>query len=152
MKRFFQTFAVASLFLLAACSGNLSSGTYSGGQVNTADKVLYGVITSKRTVHIDNSSGIGTLAGTVAGATAGSAIGGGTRANILGGVGGALAGGLLGSAVDKGINSQQGYEYIIRLSKGSTIAVTQSQDNNLAVGTNVMVIYGDKVRVVPTNQ
>ena len=149
MKRCGQFLVIALSCFLAACGADLSSGTYSGGQVNTANKVVYGTIINKRTVTINNSSGVGGVAGAVAGGAVGSGIGGSFRANLLGGVGGVLAGALIGNAIDKSINTQQGYEYIIRVSKGNPIAVTQSHENNLPVGMRVMVIYGDQVRVVP---
>lgn len=150
MKRIIQLcLIVFSLSLLTACAPNLSSGNYSGSQVGVASKTVTGTIISKRLVQIDNNSGMGGLLGAGAGAVAGSAIGGGTRANILGGIGGAVAGGLIGNAVDKGIHSQQGFEYIIRVSKGNTISVTQTTETNLAVGQKVMVIYGNPVRVIP---
>ncbi len=149
MKRCIQVLVVILTYFLAACSADLSSGTYSGSQVNTANKVVYGTIINKRTVTINNQTGVGGIAGAVAGGLAGSALGNSTRTNILGGLGGALAGAGIGSLIDKKLNTQQGYEYIIRVRKGNPIAVTQSHENNLSVGMHVMVIYGDQVRVVP---
>ncbi len=148
MKRIVLTIMSIFCLTLAACAPNLSAGAYSAGQVNTATNVVTGTVISKRVVQIDNNSGVGGLVGAGAGAVAGSAIGGGARANILGGIGGAVAGGLLGNAIDKGIHAQQGYEYIIRVNKSKTIAVTQTLDTNFPVGARVMVIYGQKTRLV----
>lgn len=150
MKRLIQLcIVIFSLSMLTACAPNLSSGSYTGSQVGVANKTVTGTIVGKRVVQIDNNSGMGGLLGAGAGAVAGSAIGGGARANILGGIGGAVAGGLIGNAVDKGIHSQQGFEYIIKVSQNNTISVTQAADTNLSVGQKVMVIYGNPVRVIP---
>lgn len=150
MKRCLQFFMmVLSFSLVVACAPNLSSSSYSGNQVGVANNTVSGVIVGKRLVNINNNTGVGAVVGTVGGAVAGSAIGGGTRANVLGGLGGAVVGGLLGNAVEKGVSSQKGFEYVIRVSKGKTISVTQTADTNLAIGEHVMVIYGNPVRVVP---
>lgn len=138
-------------FLLAACAPNLSANNYNASQVGVANKAVSGVVVDKRVVNIDNNSGVGGVAGTVAGAAAGSTIGGSTASNIVGGVGGALVGGLLGNAVDKSIHAQQGYQYIVKLNKNQTIAVTQTLDSNFRVGQHVLVIYGDKTRLIPDN-
>lgn len=135
-------------FSLAACAPNLAANSYSSDQVGVANNTVSGVIISKRIVKINKNTGAGGLLGVAGGAVAGSAIGGGTRANILGGIGGALVGGLAGNAIEKGISSSEGFEYIIRLNKGKTISVTQTADNNLAVGEHVRVIYGNPVRVI----
>lgn len=151
MKFCFQWCTVLLCCFLSACANNLSSSSYTGQQVNTASRVAYGTIIQKRTVTINNSTGVGGLAGAAAGGVAGSAIGGSSRANIVSGIGGALVGGLLGHAVEKGIRTQQGYAYIIRTNRSGTISVTQTKDNNLPVGMRVMVVYGKQVRVVPAN-
>jgi outer membrane lipoprotein SlyB len=154
MRHFLTLIIIAFSFSLAACAPDLSSSTYSGGQVGVANQTTTGTIVGKRLVTINASrEGIntGTAVGAVGGAVAGSFIGGGTRENILGGLGGAVVGGVLGNAIDKKVNTKQGFEYMIRINKGHTIAVTQTADNNLAIGTPVMVVYGNPVRVVPTN-
>jgi len=150
MKRFLQIFSVISLIVaLAACAPTYSSSNYSGSQVGVANKTVSGVITGKRLVNIDSNSNVGAVVGAVGGGIAGSAIGGGTRANLLGGLGGAVIGGLAGNAIEKGVRKAQGYEYIIRISKGNSIAVTQGIDSSLSIGQRVTVIYGDPVRVIP---
>lgn len=148
MKYYVQFFMVILFFSLAACAPSLSSNVYSGNQVGVASDTVSGVIVSKRVINIQNNTGVGAVVGTVGGAVAGSTIGGSTSANILGGLGGAVVGGLAGNAIEKGVSSQQGFEYVIRVSKSKTISVTQTADTNLAVGDKVMVIYGNPVRVI----
>ena len=150
MKLFLRLITLLALFcLVSACAPSLSSGVYQGGQVGVASQTVTGTVVSKRLVQINQNSGIGTLVGVGTGAVAGSAIGGGSRAPILTGIGGALAGGLLGNVLEGKVNSQQGYEYLIRVEKSKVISVTQTLDTNLSIGQSVTVIYGDPVRVIP---
>jgi outer membrane lipoprotein SlyB len=151
MTHFLKLLIIAFSLSLAACAPDLSSSTYSAGQVGVASQTVTGTIVGKRLVRIDRDSHVGTAIGAVGGAVAGSFIGGGTRENILGGLGGALVGGLAGNAIEKGVVRQQGFEYVIRINKNQTISVTQTADNNLAIGERVMVIYGNPVRVIPSN-
>lgn len=149
MKHILHLMIIALSFSLAACAPDLSSSTYRGYEVGAANETVTGTIVGKRLVNIRSNSGVGTAVGAVGGAVAGSAIGGGTRANLLGGLGGAVVGGIIGNQIEKGVNTQQGFEYVIRISKTRTISVTQSTDNELPVGAKVMVIYGERVRVIP---
>lgn len=150
MKYCLQVLIAALCLALVACAPNLSASNYDRAQVGVANNTVSGVIVSKRPVNINNNTGAGGLVGTAGGAVAGSTIGKGTRANVLGAIGGAVVGGLVGNAVEKGINSQQGFEYVIRINKNKTIAVTQTADTNLSVGQHVTVIYGNPVRVIPS--
>jgi outer membrane lipoprotein SlyB len=151
MTHFLKLLIVTFSLSLAACAPDLSSSTYNAGQVGVANQTVTGTIVGKRLVRIDRDRNIGTAVGAVGGAVAGSFIGGGTRENILGGLGGAVLGGLAGNAIEKGVVRQQGFEYVIRINKNQTISVTQTADNNLAIGERVMVIYGNPVRVIPSN-
>lgn len=149
MKSIFTSCLFILFFALVGCAPSLSSNVYSADQVGVANKTATGVIVGKRLVEINNSNPhVGAMAGTVAGAAGGSAIGGGTRAHVIGGVGGAVVGGLLGNALDQKVNHQKGYEYLIRLTQGNTISITQTVDTNLPVGQSVLIIYGNPVRVI----
>ncbi|HVV67453.1 MAG TPA: hypothetical protein VHE99_00210 [Gammaproteobacteria bacterium] len=151
MKKYYLVFIALLCTVLVACSPNLSSNTLSANEVGTASKAVPGTIIGKRVINIDNTSGIGGLAGAGAGAAAGSTIGGGTAANILGGIGGALVGGAIGYGIDKSIHSQTGFEYIIRLNNNKIVSVTQARDTNFGVGQRVLVIFGPRARLIPTN-
>lgn len=145
-------FGVIGLSLLLGGCADLSPNTYSAGDVGQVNQVVPAKIISMRPVKIKTSSGgAGTLIGAGAGAVAGSAIGGGTRANILGGIGGALVGGLAGHAIEEGIGTKQGMEYVLRTNSGKLLTVTQTQDLQLGVGQKVLIIYGKQTRIVPDN-
>lgn len=149
MKKIVTAFLILfATFSLIGCTQNLSSNSYKPSDVGVASTVKKGKIIAKRTINIDSNSGIGGLAGAGAGAAAGSMIGGNTATNIVGAIGGAVIGGLAGNAMEKGVNHQQGIEYIIKLTNGKTISVTQPSDVMLYVNQRVLVIYGESTRVV----
>lgn len=93
-------------------------------------------------------SGAGTLIGGIAGGVAGSTIGGGSTAHTLGAVGGALLGGLVGDAAEKGLSSQTGLEYIVKLDNGQVISVTQGTGQALGVGQRCLVLFGNTTRII----
>ncbi|OGT65250.1 MAG: hypothetical protein A3J38_07970 [Gammaproteobacteria bacterium RIFCSPHIGHO2_12_FULL_45_9] len=131
---------------LTACN-NYSPDTYQPGEAQQASSVAHGVITSIRPVKIAGSSGVGTVAGAVAGGAAGSMIGGSTAVNVIGAVGGAVVGGLVGGAVEKGVTSADGVQIVVKLKSGRTVSIVQAP-TNLRVGDHVMVMFGEKARVV----
>ncbi|MBL4647930.1 MAG: glycine zipper 2TM domain-containing protein [Gammaproteobacteria bacterium] len=142
-----MTKIVAKLFiagmvisLFSACAPDISSNSYSMGAVGT-EQVEQGVILQVSHVNINANQGIGGGAGAALGATAGSAIGGDTRANIIGGIAGALIGGIIGNEIDKGVNSQGGLRYIIKLSSGRTVSIVQGMENPLRAGQRVLVTF-----------
>jgi outer membrane lipoprotein SlyB len=139
---------LASTFMLGGCARNISPNTYTGNDVGVVSIVKPGVIISKRTITINNDTGIGMLSGATAGGAAGSMIGGNTATNVVGAVGGVVVGGIVGNAVDKAINTHQGYEYIIKLDAGPTISVVQEQQLQFNVNQRVLVIYGEMTRIV----
>lgn len=135
--------------IMTGCAQNISPNTYQTNEVGVATKVKKGVVLSKRTVNIDNKSGVGGVAGAVGGAAAGSTLGSGASTNVIGAVGGAVIGGLLGNAIDKGIHNQQGIEYIVKLENGDTISITQAPDMQFSVNQRVLVVYGAMTRLIP---
>lgn len=150
MKKIIAIVMISCLYLgLVGCAQPISSSTYSGNEAGAVSQVKRGVIISMRPVNIDNNSGAGGVVGSIGGAAAGSTIGGSTAGHILGAVGGAVVGGLVGNAVDKGINNHQGYEYIIRLRNGRTVAVVQDASVVFGLHQRVMIIYGSRTRLVP---
>jgi outer membrane lipoprotein SlyB len=146
---FFLAGLLVISFGLSGCAQNVSPNTYTTSEVGVASKVVAGTIIAKRTIIIDNNTGAGGLAGVAAGAAAGSAVGGSAASGVVGAVGGAVLGGVIGNVIDKSINKKQGFEYIIKLTNGSTISVTQLQDMQFAIGQHVLVIYGALTRIIP---
>ena len=121
--------AVCAAVLLAGCADNINSDHYSTDATGSGDTTA------------------GTMIGGIAGGVAGSTIGRG-RGSALGAVGGALLGGLAGSAAQKGLSSQTGYEYIVKLDNGQAISITQGAAQPLMVGQRCLVLYGNPSRII----
>lgn len=121
-----------------------SYGAYTAGQ---ATPVTRGVIYSARTVKVQGTNVIGTVAGGVLGAVAGSAIGGGTG-RILGAAGGGLVGAGLGNLVEGKLTSKWAIEYVVRTTGGNFVSVAQTGDA-MPIGQHVLIIYGSQTRVIP---
>lgn len=134
MKKTFLTGAICVALTLGlnACA-NISPDTVTASNANDVQSAVEGVIVSKRNVTVkgDNNA-IGTLAGAGIGAVAGSAVGGGNMRYITG-IAGAVAGGAAGNAIQDKVTTQQGIEYIVKLTQqesGSTTIKTTGAINN----------------------
>ncbi len=148
--RFISILAIIfPLCVLCGCMRNISPDSYAAGSVGQVNRAVRGKIISARMVDILGSqSGIGATSGAAAGGVAGSAIGGATRENIVGAIGGAVIGGIIGSMAEEGATRQQGMEYVIETDNGSLITVVQGIEPSLNVGDKVIVIYGQRSRVI----
>lgn len=149
MKKFTLLLLIISILTLWGCTQNISPNTYANTEIGVVGRVDKGVILSKRSVIIDNNSHVGGIAGATAGGTAGAMLGSSVGTGIIGAVGGAVVGGVLGNAADKSLNQHRGYEYIIKLRNGPTVATVQAKDLNLNVHQHVLIIYGAMTRIVP---
>lgn len=138
---------------ISGCASNLGGGTYSRGSVGDVQHSARGTLVSVRHIQIEGTkSGVGTATGAVLGGAVGSEIGQGGAARVAGVLGGAVLGGLLGSAVERGATQRAGYEYVVRKPNGDLITIVQEADGPaIAAGSSVLVIYGDRARVVPDN-
>jgi len=146
---------IISLFMavaLTACASNLDTNRYQTSAAGQINSVQEGVIINVRPVRIaTENGGIGSLAGGVAGGAAGSMIGGNSAVNVIGAVGGAVLGGYLGSKAQEGLSAQNGMEYIVKLTNGKAITLTQGDDVVFSVGQPVYVLdadYGERARII----
>jgi len=151
-KKIAVLWMMGCILLLSGCAENVSPNVYDARDAGRVNRVVPAVVVAIRPVAINATTGVGTGVGVAAGAVAGSAIGGNTRTSLLGGIGGAVAGGLLGHAIEKGVNTKQGMEYVLRLRNGSMLTVTQGADLNLGVGQKVFIIYGRKTRIIAASE
>lgn len=139
--------------VLLGCTRNISPDTYAVGSVGQINRAIRGIIINARQVNVSGSqTGVGAAAGAAAGGVAGSAIGGAMRENIVGAIGGAVVGGIVGGMVEEGATSQQGIEYVVETENGALITIVQGTDPPLAMGQKVIVIYGQKSRVIADNK
>ena len=100
-------------------------------------------------VSSDDSS-TGAVLGAIGGGVAGSTIGHG-RGSVLGALGGAALGGVAGNMAQKGLTSQTGVEYVVRLDNGTLRTVTQGTDVYMQPGQRCYLLYGDQSRIIPAN-
>ncbi len=154
MSKVLLTSAFIGCALLASgCAPKLGGNDYASSSVGEISQTEIGTITSKRVIRINaseaNKPGVGAMAGGIAGALAGSTIGqgkGSTLASVIGG----LAGGFGGHALEQNATAQDGFEYQVRLSDGSSISITQGAEPALSVGQRVKVIVSkSRSRVIP---
>ncbi|MEM7442888.1 MAG: glycine zipper 2TM domain-containing protein [Pseudomonadota bacterium] len=140
------------MLVLAACAPNISQNTVSLDDANRVERSELATVVSYRPVNVEGTrTGIGAVAGAAAGGTAGSLIGGGTTENILGAIGGAVAGGLVGNYLEEGLTRQTGLEYTLRLNNGQIVTLVQGAEQPIAPGSRVLIIYGERARIVPAN-
>lgn len=140
---------------LAACSDSTSGSVYRKGETGVSYKVVRGVVLTVREVEVKGSeSGIGAATGAAAGGVGGYQIGGNRSMNVLGAIGGAVIGGLIGYAAEKGLTSETALEVVVQLDDGRTVGYVQARDDKdvtFTPGQRVIVMQGEKNRVVPDN-
>lgn len=143
------TILPVTLLSLIGCTPSISANNYTAGETQQVSQVAYGVIISTSQVEVAGSHDnlIGSIAGAAAGAILGSTIGQGAGSNLAA-IGGGVAGGVVGSKAEAAVTKQTATRYVIKMKSGNTIAVVQG-GTPLAVGTEVQVISGHPVQVVP---
>ena len=62
---------------------------------------------------------------------------------------GAVIGGLAGTAADRALTTQGGMEYVVQLDGGQAVTLVQGPDTQIPVGQRVLVLYGERARIVP---
>jgi len=140
---------VLAALAVAGCQTGPSASSYQRGQMMQTSSVQKGRIISMRVVQTGGEqSGVGIGAGAVAGGVAGSYLGGGRRANALGAIGGALLGGAAGAAAENAITEGSAMEFIVQMDNGATVAVVQSNEQQLGVGERVLILQGRDTRLV----
>jgi len=140
----------AIILPISACTTDISSSHYYTDSVGRVSQTMGGTVVSVRQIRVSSeNNNAGTLIGGAVGGVAGSTIGGGDTAHILGALGGAVIGGIAGDAAQKGLSSQNGFEYVIRLDNGQMITVAQGNDILLNPGQRCYVSLGHPARVMP---
>lgn len=147
-KVFARTAPVLLLAALAGCGPNYSPDTYASNAVQQANKVEQGIVVGVRAVEISAPGTVGTVSGAAAGGIAGSQATGGVGAALTA-LGGGVLGGILGNEIEHQVADTNGFEYIVRKTKGDLVSVAQKDATPLALGTHVLVIAGPQARIVP---
>lgn len=140
--------ATCAACLLAGCN-DYSPDAYSGSGMQQVGKVDRAVVKSFRKVDVsDPSLGLGAATGGIAGGIAGSQIGQG-KGSGLAAVGGVLVGAAAGAIIQHEATKTNAYEYILEKPNGDLITLAQKQDQPLAIGQHVLVLYGEQARIIP---
>ena len=115
-----------------------------------AATVMKGVILALRDVQISGTnSGIGAGAG--AGAIGGATAGGDAPGAAVGAIAGAVVGGVVGAVTEDALTRAGAVEFIIKQGNGQTVAVVQTNEENLAVGDKVLILRSKKIRIIKDN-
>ena len=138
-----------AILLINACTSRIDSNQYSTSSTGEVNRVARCTVVSVRPVTVQSNNNAGSIFGGAAGAAAGTLLGSNDATQIVGGIGGAVVGGLLGDAAQSGLSKQNGYEYIVELTNGSLITVTQGTNNLISAGQKCMVLYGKKAKIIP---
>lgn len=145
--------SLASAGLVVGCTPNINSDYYQTSNTQQVSIVKHGTVISASAVKVSDSGAANTLTGTIgggaAGAVLGSTIGSGSGSALMA-IGGAVLGGIAGSKAEEALSSQTGYQYIVQLTDGSTVSVTQG-GTPLAVGTKVLLLEGNPARLIVDN-
>ena len=142
---------LALAIIVGACTSNLGTTDYTTQSVGTVGAARECRVLTVRRIQIKNDNDAGTMIGGAAGGVAGSMIGGTTQVNILGAIGGAVLGGIAGNAAQGALSSQAGFEYVVELTSGGAVTVTQGDDIILHPGQRCLLLYGPRARLIPFN-
>jgi outer membrane lipoprotein SlyB len=148
MTQFRHIPLLITVFVVAACSPDISPDKYSMGAVQQANDVERGVIVGVRKIAVSADTTAGTAIGAAAGGISGSQTGSGVGA-ALGALGGSVVGGIVGSTTEHGTADTTAYEYVVQEPKDKLVSVTQKDEKPLPIGQKVLVIAGKQARIVP---
>lgn len=139
----------ALMLTLAGCA-DVSPASYSVGSVGQVNRAVRGVIISARNVRVRGSeTGVGATAGAIAGGAGGAQIGNNAATNIVGAVGGAVVGGVVGAVVEERGTRQTAIEYVVETESGAIMTLVQGGEDEMHVGDHVLVLYGERSRIIP---
>lgn len=134
-KVLISAMAAALSLGLTACAPNISPDVVSASNANEVQTAVEGVIVSKRNVTVKGDSNmLGTGIGAVAGGIAGSTIGQG-RGEMLATLGGAVLGGVAGNVAQDKLTTQQGIEYVVKLTQQDSGSTTITSTGSNTDGT-----------------
>ena len=148
------TLVAVTVGMMEGCTPNISPDVIQSGNANEVTNTVQGKIVSMRTITVKgNDNSLGALGGAALGAVAGSAIGGGTRMNVGGALVGAGAGVLLGNVIQDKLSTQQGIEYIVKITegghKGNLLTIVQGAGSqSYTMGQCVYAVEGAHARIV----
>lgn len=141
---------IVAALSLAACAPRYTNSQYERNDIGRAATVMHGSIIAMREIDVSGTrSGLGATTGAVGGGVGGAVAGGNNiPAAVVGAVGGAVVGGVAGAVVEDEATKGKAIEFIIQQENGQTIAVPQSNEDNLRVGDKVLILRSNVVRII----
>ena len=135
--------------VVSGCGMGNTNTTYDTQNVGRQGAVSIGRIVAIQEVRVEGAGeGVGTLAGAAAGGVAGHMIGGNSAVNALGAIGGAVLGGVVGGRAGRAVTNEAAYEFIVRRENESSVVIVQSNELDLRVGDEVVLVTVDgKTRI-----
>ena len=140
--------SVVIIGILAGCTASNTGSTYSRTDMGRIATVMKGKIIAIREVKISGNKELGTATGASLGAIGGSSAGNDSRSNVAGAIVGAVVGGLAGAAIEEDSTKGLASEFIIEQNNGQIIAIVQTNEENLQVGEQVLILRSGKARVI----
>lgn len=151
IKRMHFNFLVlifSSVLLFACAAPSKTGSTYSQPDMGRVATVMSGTVLGIREVNISGTSSVGSAAGAGVGAVAGSTAGDSIEASIAGAIVGAVAGAVAGGAAEGAATKGTASEFIIKQENGQTIAIVQTNEDNIQVGDKVLILRSGTTKVV----
>lgn len=145
------------IFLLNGCFSTSPSNVKTS-DTQTINNIDYGIIIASMPVEIKGEGNwMGTAAGAMIGGLLGTKICGeeeiiGTKCQDIGLIFGTIGGAAAGTVTQALLGNHNGFQYIIKIeNKEKDLAFIQGDKKPLKDGQQVIIIYGDVVRIVPRN-
>lgn len=153
MKKIACAVMIASLVSVTTGCTYRASESYSRYDANQTMNVEYGTVRELRHVNMRGySDGVGAVTGAVIGGITGNAVSGRWDKG-LGTMLGILVGGLVGTTAQQNMTQQAGWELILQLDSGRTVAIAvPATSTQFVVGQRVKLMEGgNNSRVVPSD-
>lgn len=133
-----------SLCLLPSCAREVSDNIYTEASINDPMTTRLATVIERRTIKLQQSdklgqNGSGSSAGGIGGAVAGSQLGQG-KGSIAAGIGGAIVGSVAGALIEKKLNTQDAFEYIVEVKNSQELKTVVQGGNPIEVGQEVYLM------------
>lgn len=147
------------VFLLAACSRDISSNVYTENTINTTYSTKIATVIDRRLVKVQENDKLknnetGGILGGAGGAVVGSQASKGKGSTVTGALG-AIIGSVAGGLVEKKLNTQDAFEYVIQVDNEKRLLTIIQGGEPIEVGQEVYLIEpqsSGRARIRPKNQ
>ncbi|ABL02389.1 hypothetical protein Rmag_0644 [Candidatus Ruthia magnifica str. Cm (Calyptogena magnifica)] len=145
-------FLALSIIFLSSCQSSMNrftqdergANTYSSTEIGQLSSVLEGRIISIKPIILSGSKALGSGVGTALGVSVSTSTVGGKRDKIPAAIVGGLFGAMVGRIIEENVTTETGFEFLIKLSSGQIKSFVQKSQQELRVGDQVYVTYGEQ--------